>query len=206
MVFNAKSAIQNKDGVTNQPLQNANAITKSQFGRLLKSEKGAYEVCREFFKDSAMLKDEPNIADIAANARMFARGRKNESGALKYLAGQFLALGAGVSATALILDAPLVWLAWIPHILMTGNIAIIGTRSLPYASKIAPIFKAEDKIIKEVQSYLEYREFAKYRLSVGGNEVPISVTVKYREFAKDRLSVGANEALSTVKELRPSIN
>ena len=175
MVFNVKSAIKNKDDVTNQPLQNANAITKRQFGRLLESEKGAYEVCQEFFKDSTMLKDKSKIADIAAKARMFARGRKSESGAMKFLIGHFAAFGSLICSAAITYN-PLVLLLWIPHTITTLGIAIVPSmmtkvrRNQPYVSMIAPIFKAEDKIIKEVQGYLEHREFAEYKVSLGGNQ------------------------------------
>jgi hypothetical protein len=145
---------------------------------LLESDKGSYEVCSEFFKDSPMLEDKSKIAAIAVKARMFARGRKNEISITKYLLfGHFPVLGGILSAAAAIMDIPAMHLGWVPHAVMTFFISVLamGSQHRTYASRFPPIFKAEDKLIREVQAYLEYREFAEYRLSLGGNQVEAKI-------------------------------
>jgi len=118
-----------------------------------------------------MLEDKAKIADIASHVYRFAKGRKNESKAQKFLMGQYFVLGGITTAAALVFKIPLLLLAWVPHTLMTFVISKLATVSRPYASNKPPIFKSDNKILKETQSYLEHLEFSEYKSSLNPNVV-----------------------------------
>lgn len=85
-----------------------------------------------------MLEDKSEIADIATKVRRFAKGRKSEISATKYLLfGHFPVLGGILSATAAIMDTPVMHLGWIPHALMTFYISGAGDEFLAKALRSA---------------------------------------------------------------------
>jgi len=149
------------------PAQGQPRITQWQFRRILESERGAHEACREFFKNSPLISDRLEIAEIASRAHRFASGRKSESNSQKFLVGMYLSLGGIVTAAAAVFSMPFLLFSWLPHTAMVLVISNLAVKTRDYASKTPPIFRAEGKIICETQRYLEFLEFEAYKKSLG---------------------------------------
>ena len=149
-----------------QVLNNGQNLTKPQFYRLLNSEKGALEVCSDFFSKSVLLEDKLKTVEIASKVYRFAKGRKHESNAQKLLMWEYLILGGGAAAAAAIFKAPIFLIGTLFMTFCTYIISNYATITRPYASKIPPIFHVDDKILEETQKYLEHLEILEYKDSL----------------------------------------